>query len=80
MGAGNYHCLHFFKISPERFDVHYGELDLLQEPAESSGCGEEEEGQGGFLRQVSLKLQEGIFSNADNLPVRWCSPKQTDGG
>lgn len=48
--------------------MHYGELDFLQEPAESSGCGEEEEGQDGVLRQISLQLQEGIFLNADNCP------------
>lgn len=50
--------------------MHYGELDFLQESADWSGCGEEEEeeGQGGVLGKVSLKLQEGIFLNADNGP------------
>lgn len=60
--------VYIFSNFPERFDVWYGELCFLQEPAESSGCGEEEEGQGGVLGQVSPKLQEGIFLNADNCP------------
>ena len=53
--------------------MQYGELYFLQEPAESSGCGEEEEGQGGVLGQVSLKLQEGIFLNVDSCPCA-CAP------
>lgn len=53
---------------PKRFDVQYGELYFLKEPAKSSSCGAEEEGQGGVLGQVSLKLREGIFLNTDNCP------------
>jgi len=41
--------------------------NFLQEPAESSGCGEEE-GSGGVWRQVSQKLWNGVFLNAENCP------------
>lgn len=65
--------VYIFQNFPKRSEMQYGELEFLQEPAESSSCGEEEKWSFGA---VFSKTARGNIFKCRHLSMHWCSPIQ----